>query len=42
MFSFVSLKTKGTKLLIEVKEQLLIPEQTNTSIPCNIVANKKV
>ncbi len=42
IFSFVSLKIKGgTKLLIEVKEQLLIPEQINTSIPCNIVANKK-
>ena len=41
IFSFVSLKIKGTKLLIEVKEQLLAPKQINTSIPCNIVANKK-
>ena len=41
IFSFVSLKTKGTKLLIEVKEQLLIPEQIDKSIPCNIVASKK-
>ena len=41
IFSFVNIETKGTKLILEVKEQTLPPEQLDMSIPCNIVANKK-
>lgn len=40
-FSFVSVDIKGTKLIIEVKEQDLPPEKIDIATPCNIVANKK-
>ena len=40
-FSFVSLKTKGTVLTIEIKEQDLSPEKIDRSIPCNVVAKQK-
>ncbi|NMB26578.1 MAG: sporulation protein YqfD [Tissierellia bacterium] len=39
--SFLSIETKGTKLIIEVKEQDLPPEKIDTDTPCNIVATKK-
>lgn len=39
--SFLSVEIKGTKLIIEVKEQDLPPEQIDTETPCNIVASKK-
>lgn len=41
IFSFVNIEVKGTKLLLEVKEQVLPPEQTDKSLPCNLVARKK-
>lgn len=40
-FSFVSVSIKGTKLIIEVKEQDLPPEKVDKSYPCHIVAKKK-
>lgn len=40
-FSYVSVEIKGTKLILEVKEQELPPEQIDSSIPCNIIANRK-
>ncbi|HSH36739.1 sporulation protein YqfD, partial [Schnuerera sp.] len=40
-FSFISVEIKGTKLLIEVKEQDLPPEKINMDTPCNIIATKK-
>ena len=40
-FSYVSVETKGTKLILEVKEQELLSEQIDSSIPCNIIANRK-
>lgn len=40
-FSFISVEIKGTKLLLEVKEQDLPPKQLDISTPCNIVADKK-
>lgn len=40
-FSFLSVEIKGTKLIIEVKEQDLPPEKIHTDTPCNIVAAKK-
>ena len=40
-FSYVSVETKGTKLILEVKEQELPPEQIDSSIPCNIIASRK-
>ncbi len=39
--SFLSIETKGTKLIIEIKEQDLPPEKIDTDTPCNIVATKK-
>lgn len=39
--SFLSVDIKGTKLLIEMKEQDLPPERINRDVPCNIVATKK-
>lgn len=39
--SFLSIEFKGTKLIIEVKEQDLPPEKINVDIPCHIVAAKK-
>ncbi|MBU5294007.1 sporulation protein YqfD [Anaerosalibacter bizertensis] len=39
--SFASVEFKGTKLLIEVKEQDLPPKEIDKDIPCNIVAKKK-
>lgn len=39
--SFLSVEIKGTKLIIEVKEQDLPPEKIDTDTPCNIVATKK-
>ncbi|GFN34702.1 sporulation protein YqfD [Tepidimicrobium xylanilyticum] len=41
IFSFLSVEIKGTKMIIEVKEQDLPPEKINKDIPCNIVATKK-
>lgn len=41
IFSFVNLEAKGTKLVLEVKEQALPPEQLDKSEPCNIIASKK-
>ncbi|WP_353096078.1 sporulation protein YqfD [Tissierella praeacuta] len=40
-FSFISVKIKGTKLIIEVREQDLPPEKIDKSYPCHIVAKKK-
>ena len=40
-FSFISVEIKGTKLIIEVKEQDLPPEKVDINTPCNIVATKK-
>lgn len=40
-FSYVSVETKGTKLIMEIKEQDLPPEQIDSSIPCNIIAKRK-
>jgi similar to stage IV sporulation protein len=40
-FSFISVEIKGTKLIIEVKEQDLPPKKLDTNVPCNIVATKK-
>ena len=40
-FSFVSLKTKGIVLTIEIKEQDLPPEKIDRSIPCNLIAKRK-
>ncbi len=40
-FSFISVDIKGTKLIIEVKEQDLPPERIDITTPCNIVASKK-
>lgn len=40
-FSFLSVEIKGTKLIIEVKEQDLLPEKIEGDNPCNIVAGKK-
>ncbi|MCR2044950.1 sporulation protein YqfD [Anaerosalibacter massiliensis] len=39
--SFVNVEFKGTKLLIEVKEQDLPPKEIDKDTPCNIVAKKK-
>ena len=39
--SFLSVEIKGTKLIIEVKEQDLPPEKIKKDTPCNIVAIKK-
>lgn len=39
--SFASVEFKGTKLLIEVKEQDLPPKEIDKDTPCNIVAKKK-
>lgn len=41
VFSFLSVDIKGTKLIIEVKEQDLPPEEINIDTPCNIIASKK-
>ncbi len=40
-FSFISVNIKGTKLIIEVKEQDLPPEKIDKSYPCHVVAKKK-
>lgn len=40
-FSFTSVSIKGTKLIIEIKEQDLPPEKIDKSYPCHIVAKKK-
>ncbi|CAK7071024.1 sporulation protein YqfD [Tissierella sp.] len=40
-FSFISVNIKGTKLIIEVKEEDLPPEKIDKSYPCHIVAKKK-
>lgn len=39
--SFLSVEIKGTKLIIEIKEQDLPPEKVHMDTPCNIVAAKK-
>ena len=39
--SFVSVEIKGTRLIVEVKEQDLPPENIDMDTPCNIVATKK-
>lgn len=39
--SFLSVEIKGTKLILDVKEQDLPPEKINIDTPCNIIANKK-
>lgn len=39
--SFVSVEVKGTKLLIQIKEQDLPPKEIDKDTPCNIVAKKK-
>lgn len=39
--SFVSVEIKGTRLVVEVKEQDLPPESIDIDTPCNIVATKK-
>lgn len=41
IFSFVSVEIKGTNLIIEIKEQDIVPEQIDKSTPSNIVATKK-
>ena len=41
-FSHVLVEIKGTRLMVEVKEQELPPEQIASSVPCNIIAKKKV
>ncbi|MBZ2175730.1 sporulation protein YqfD [Schnuerera sp. xch1] len=41
IFSFLSVDIKGTKLIIEVKEQDLPPEKIDTDTPCNIIASKR-
>lgn len=41
IFSFVSAEIKGTKLILEVKEQDLPPQKIDMDTPCNIVASKK-
>lgn len=40
-FSFLSIEIKGTKLIIEVKEQDLLPEKIDMDTPCHIIATKK-
>lgn len=40
-FSFLSIEIKGTKLIIEVKEQDLPPEKIDMDAPCHIIATKK-
>lgn len=40
-FSFLSIEIKGTKLIIEIKEQDLPPEKIDMDTPCNVVATKK-
>jgi similar to stage IV sporulation protein len=40
-FSFVSIDIEGTKLIVEVKEQDIPPENISDDTPCNIVADKK-
>lgn len=40
-FSFVSLEIKGSKLIVEIKEQDRPPESIDIDTPCNIVATKK-
>ncbi|MDR7857119.1 sporulation protein YqfD [Tissierella sp.] len=39
--SFISVNIKGTKLVIEIKEQDLPPEEIDKSYPCHVVAKKK-
>lgn len=39
--SFVGVEVKGTKLIIEIKEQDLPPETVDKDKPCHIVAKKK-
>ncbi len=41
ILSFVGVEIKGTKLLIEVKEQDLFPVVIDKNTPCNIIAKKK-
>ncbi|MBU5254971.1 sporulation protein YqfD [Tissierella praeacuta] len=40
-FSFISVNIKGTKLIIEIREQDLPPEKIDKSYPCHVVAKKK-
>ncbi|HHV38445.1 MAG TPA: sporulation protein YqfD [Tepidimicrobium sp.] len=39
--SFASVEFKGTRLVVEIKEQDLPPESIDMDTPCNIVATKK-
>ncbi|KNF09348.1 sporulation protein YqfD [Gottschalkia purinilytica] len=40
-FSYVSVYTKGTKLIVDVKERDIQPERIEDDTPCNIVSKKK-
>ncbi len=40
-FSFISVNVKGTRLIVEIREQDLPPEKIDKSYPCHVVAKKK-
>lgn len=40
-FSFLDIRTKGVKLILNVKEEDIPPEKTDKSYPANLIAKKK-